>query len=104
NGRRRWCDMSTCGNRAKAARHREGSDRRPAGAGGASTDDVMVEVTRTFLEMRDLSQLNCKTLPVAGASITRLSHCTAAEYRELYRRVGEQWHWRDRLAWSDDRL
>lgn len=22
-GRRRWCDMSTCGNRAKAARHRE---------------------------------------------------------------------------------
>lgn len=29
NGRRRWCDMSTCGNRAKAARHREkvrGSD------------------------------------------------------------------------------
>jgi predicted RNA-binding Zn ribbon-like protein len=23
NGRRRWCDMSTCGNRAKAARHRE---------------------------------------------------------------------------------
>lgn len=23
NGRRRWCDMSTCGNRAKAARHRQ---------------------------------------------------------------------------------
>jgi predicted RNA-binding Zn ribbon-like protein len=23
NGRRRWCDMSTCGKRAKAARHRE---------------------------------------------------------------------------------
>jgi predicted RNA-binding Zn ribbon-like protein len=23
NGTRRWCDMSTCGNRAKAARHRE---------------------------------------------------------------------------------
>jgi predicted RNA-binding Zn ribbon-like protein len=22
-GRRRWCDMRTCGNRAKAARHRE---------------------------------------------------------------------------------
>ncbi|MGH7635600.1 MAG: CGNR zinc finger domain-containing protein, partial [Gemmatimonadaceae bacterium] len=25
----RWCDMATCGNRAKAARHR----RRMAGAG-----------------------------------------------------------------------
>lgn len=23
NGRRRWCDMAACGNRAKAARHRE---------------------------------------------------------------------------------
>ncbi|MBA2489459.1 MAG: CGNR zinc finger domain-containing protein [Chloroflexi bacterium] len=23
SGRRRWCDMSTCGNRAKAARYRE---------------------------------------------------------------------------------
>ena len=28
-GRRRWCDMSTCGNRAKAARHR--ARRRSAG-------------------------------------------------------------------------
>ena len=24
NGRRRWCDMKSCGNRAKAARHRRG--------------------------------------------------------------------------------
>jgi len=30
-GRRRWCDMSTCGNRAKAARHRE---RQRVGAAG----------------------------------------------------------------------
>jgi predicted RNA-binding Zn ribbon-like protein len=32
-GRRRWCDMATCGNRAKAARHRE--RRRGAAAGAA---------------------------------------------------------------------
>jgi predicted RNA-binding Zn ribbon-like protein len=31
NGRRRWCDMATCGNRAKAARH-----RRKLSAGGAA--------------------------------------------------------------------
>lgn len=34
-GRRRWCDMTTCGNRAKAARHRarsRGSTVEPAGA------------------------------------------------------------------------
>ena len=32
SGRRRWCDMRTCGNRAKAARHRQatrGSRRNP---------------------------------------------------------------------------
>jgi predicted RNA-binding Zn ribbon-like protein len=31
-GRRRWCDMKTCGNRAKAARHRERAkaDTRPS--------------------------------------------------------------------------
>ena len=34
-GRRRWCDMSTCGNRAKAARHRA-RKRVPAVDGGAA--------------------------------------------------------------------
>jgi predicted RNA-binding Zn ribbon-like protein len=29
NGLRRWCDMGTCGNRAKAARHRAKSRLRP---------------------------------------------------------------------------
>src|SRR3954453_10913833 len=32
-GQRRWCDMKTCGNRAKARRHRE---RRKAGEGSAA--------------------------------------------------------------------
>ena len=34
-GRRRWCDMSSCGNRAKAARHRarsKGDEDAPATA------------------------------------------------------------------------
>jgi predicted RNA-binding Zn ribbon-like protein len=35
-GRRRWCDMSTCGNRAKAARHRARTK------GEASDDDQAV--------------------------------------------------------------
>ena len=29
NGRRRWCDMGTCGNRAKAARHRAKLGEQP---------------------------------------------------------------------------
>lgn len=38
-GRRRWCDMSTCGNRAKAARHRARSRSGPA----AHDDGLTVE-------------------------------------------------------------
>src|SRR4051812_25548598 len=64
----------------------------------------MVVVTRTYLELRDLSQLNRKEMPTPDARVTRLSPCTVPQYRELYRRVGELWHWRDRLAWSDERL
>jgi predicted RNA-binding Zn ribbon-like protein len=36
SGRRKWCDMATCGNRAKVARHREKSRR---GAGASAGDD-----------------------------------------------------------------
>ncbi len=35
--RRRWCDMASCGNRAKAARHRA---RAKAGAAAARADEV----------------------------------------------------------------
>jgi predicted RNA-binding Zn ribbon-like protein len=36
-GRRRWCDMATCGNRAKAARHR-------ARAKATELDTAQVEI------------------------------------------------------------
>jgi predicted RNA-binding Zn ribbon-like protein len=35
NGRRRWCDMATCGNRAKAARHRKRVSESALAARGA---------------------------------------------------------------------
>ena len=35
-GRRRWCDMATCGNRAKAARHRAKSKAGSSGDGAAT--------------------------------------------------------------------
>jgi predicted RNA-binding Zn ribbon-like protein len=36
-GRRRWCDMATCGNRAKAARHRA-RQKQAAGKGNAEAN------------------------------------------------------------------
>lgn len=65
----------------------------------------MVEVTRTFLEMRDPAQLKRKHLPAGSdARFILCRPCSVAHYRELYRRVGEPWHWTDRNAWSDDRV
>jgi GNAT superfamily N-acetyltransferase len=65
----------------------------------------MVEVTRTFLEMRDPGQLKRKEIPPhSGGRFIRCRPCSTAHYRELYRRVGEKWHWRDRNAWSDEQL
>src|SRR5215207_1622778 len=43
NGRRRWCHMATCGNRAKAARHRG----RLRQAGDQGLDDVMADGAMT---------------------------------------------------------
>ncbi|HEY8175319.1 MAG TPA: GNAT family N-acetyltransferase [Gemmatimonadaceae bacterium] len=34
----------------------------------------------------------------------RLSPCPVLLYRRLYKEVGEQWYWHDRLEWSDQRL
>jgi predicted RNA-binding Zn ribbon-like protein len=39
NGRRRWCDMATCGNRAKAARHRRKTGTREAGTDASGSRD-----------------------------------------------------------------
>jgi GNAT superfamily N-acetyltransferase len=65
---------------------------------------MMVEVTRTFLEMRDPTQLNRKPLPAPDARVVRLAPITVLQYRELYQRVGDKWNWHDRLRWSDERL
>ena len=42
NGRRRWCDMATCGNRAKAARHRVRMRQTGDGSLGDDAADATV--------------------------------------------------------------
>jgi predicted RNA-binding Zn ribbon-like protein len=39
-GRRRWCDMATCGNRAKAARHRARQKAADTAAGAGAGDTM----------------------------------------------------------------
>ena len=64
----------------------------------------IVEVVRTYLELRDPRHLRASPLPPGDAQIAARRPCSVSTYRRLYRAVGAPWHWRDRLAWSDDEL
>lgn len=57
---------------------------------------MIVDVVRTHLEMRALTELRPASTP-AHASLARQARIAADEYRAWYALVGERWHWRDRL-------
>lgn len=64
-----------------------------------------VVVRRTYLALRFPEQLRRAEAPAAAdLRLERRRPIDVDEYRALYRAVGEPWHWRDRLAWSDERL
>ena len=66
-----------------------------------------VVVRRTHLALRSPDALRRAATPPATAGVVHLARripCSVAEYRALYRLVGERWHWRDRLTWSEARL
>ena len=64
-----------------------------------------VDVVRTYLEMRSPDALRPAGAPAGvRAHVERLARPTVEEYRALYREVGGPYHWRDRLAWSDQQL
>jgi GNAT superfamily N-acetyltransferase len=68
---------------------------------GAST---RIDVTRTHLELRQLSELRPVRAPERPATLRLLRPIRVPEYRALYALVGARWYWRDRLVWSDDEL
>jgi GNAT superfamily N-acetyltransferase len=63
-----------------------------------------VEVIRIYLELREPEELRPAPVPPGNVRIEPRRPCTVQTYRRLYRAVGEPWHWRDRLAWSDEAL
>ena len=63
-----------------------------------------VEVVRTYLELRDRSQLRASPLDDPSIRYLRRDDISVDEYRRVYRAVGDQWHWHDRNAWSDEQL
>jgi GNAT superfamily N-acetyltransferase len=60
-----------------------------------------IEVTRTYLEMRDPSELQPARSDDPLIRIERLQNCSPEFYRRLYVEVGRNYHWVDRLPWTE---
>jgi GNAT superfamily N-acetyltransferase len=64
----------------------------------------MVTAQRTYLEMRDPSQLRPGRVADETIRIVRAEQCYPALYRFLYGEVGRRYNWTDRLSWSDEEI
>ena len=60
------------------------------------------KVTRTYLEMHDPSELQGAHSDDPRIRIERMHECPAAFFRYLYVEVGRNYHWIDRLPWTDE--
>jgi GNAT superfamily N-acetyltransferase len=60
-----------------------------------------IEVTRTYLEMRDPAQLQAARCDDPRIRIAQMPECPASLFRYLYVEVGRNYHWIDRLPWTD---
>jgi len=63
-----------------------------------------VDVTRTYLEMRDPSKLQPAQSDDPRIRIKQLQDCSPSLYRHLYVEVGRNYHWIDRLPWTDEEI
>ncbi len=61
-----------------------------------------IEVTRTYLEMRDPGQLQRAISDDPRLRIDRIPDCPPSLFRSLYAEVGREYHWIDRLPWTDE--
>ncbi len=63
-----------------------------------------IEVRRTYLQMLDQSELRRSPLEDARVRIEQAARCPAHFFRYLYREVGRNYHWIDRLGWTDEEI
>ena len=68
------------------------------------TTATHIEVTRTYLEMRDRFELNGAKLDDQKILLEHLDDCSVELFRFLYAEVGKSYHWIDRLPWTDEEI
>ena len=64
----------------------------------------VVDVKRTYLELRSRDDLTGSDEAPAGESLVELRPCSVEDSLRLYRAVGGAYHWRDRLSQPVDDL
>ena len=64
---------------------------------------AVVAVTRTYLEVTSPDQLRGTPLD-RSVTLERGDLCPPSFYRQLYADVGHDYHWRDRLNWTDGEI
>jgi len=60
------------------------------------------KVTRTYLEMRGPSQLQGALSDDPRIRVEQVHECSSPFFRYLYVEVGRNYHWIDRLTWTDE--
>jgi GNAT superfamily N-acetyltransferase len=63
-----------------------------------------VDVLRTYLQLESRTEFKPSPRPDPRARIEPVEGAPASFFRYLYAEVGREWHWVDRLAWSDEEL
>jgi len=69
-----------------------------------SASSTIIEVTRTYLEMRDTAELERAVSPDPSIRIEEQHDCSIDLFRFLYVEVGRNYHWVDRLPWTDAQI
>src|SRR5262245_50658220 len=68
------------------------------------TTSTTTEVTRTYLEMHSPSDLQPARSDDARIKIEPQPDCSIELFRFLYAEVGKNYHWTDRLPWTDEQI
>ncbi len=68
------------------------------------TTPATIEVTRTYLEMREASELQPALSVNPLIRIEPQRDCSVELFRFLYVEVGRNYHWIDRLPWTDEQI
>lgn len=59
---------------------------------------------RTYLQIASLDELRPARTPLHRATVQQALRCAPAFYRFLYTTIGRDYHWTDRLGWTDEEI